>query len=233
MLFNHKLINHAMDCLCWLYRYQTDLVGAPFRSDAHLIQLKGKYKYRASIDSSFCNVITERVTLLKYKLSLSYIYSTASFQNVNIRIKLTWLRINVCHLKSEKTNMRMVLCWNQQWLEKNGEQNNAFPPLRYPITYRICRHLGMNAHYECTLGVTAVFLWANGKVKRERSKESWHKLTADHMAWHTQMASKKVSVSSTSLSMTLPISCQICLGKVSSLFSVEIHSLLNHTCSDL
>ena len=29
------------------------------------------------------------------------------------------------------------------------------------------------------------------------------------------MASKKVSVSSTSLSMTLPISCQICLGKVS------------------
>lgn len=29
------------------------------------------------------------------------------------------------------------------------------------------------------------------------------------------MANKKVSVSSTSLSMTLPISCQICLGKVS------------------
>lgn len=41
----------------------------------------------------------------------------------------------------------------------------------------------------------------------------------DQMAWHSSvnshMANKKVSVSSTSLSMTLPISCQICLGKVS------------------
>lgn len=67
--------------------------------------------------------------------------------------------------------------------------------------------------------------------KQEACKNRDTKLTEDQMAWHIRMASKKVSVSSTSLSMTLPISCQICLGKVSALlkrwnsFSFEPYAL--------
>ncbi|CAH3190217.1 unnamed protein product [Porites lobata] len=46
------------------------------------------------------------------------------------------------------------------------------------------------------------------------------------------MASKKVSVSSTSLSMTLPISCQICLGKVREPVVCPNQHVFCSTCMD-
>lgn len=129
-------------------------------------------------------------------------------------------------------NARMVLGWYQQWFQKNREQNNTFPPPRHTIHCRNSyRHLGWDALLcmtICPSAIDAVQFWvvdadlARARlvrdcnwIERERSKNrdtSWLQII---MAWHTQMASKKVSVSSTSLSMTLPISCQICLGKVS------------------
>lgn len=108
----------------------------------------------------------------------------------------------------------MVLCWYQQWFEKNGEHNNAFPPFLHPIYRRNCRHVELNdplrmrsRSVRCTV--------ESRRYQTGSGKQPWHLTIDHHMAWLALMASKKVSVSSTSLSMTLPISCQICLGKVS------------------
>lgn len=80
--------------------------------------------------------------------------------------------------------LRMVLCLNQQKLQCKREHHETFPP----ILHKVGRHLG-NRNHACA------FLAPGFAV-----------------IGTLQMAG--VSMCGASLSLTLPICCQICLGKV-------------------